>query len=504
MMFRRFRFAFGSRAAVALALAALLLTTSGCSTNPATGRTSFTAFMSEEKEKEVGAEEHPKIIKEFGGEYPDPKVRQYVQELGARLAKQSELPDLKFTFTVLNSDIVNAFALPGGYVYVTRGLMALASSEAELAGVIGHEIGHVTSRHTAERYSAALGAGILTTVAGIFLGGPVGQLGEAVSGMALASYSRDQELEADMLGVRYLDRTGYDENAMASFLAKMEGESRLAAEMAGRPGAADEFSIMQTHPRTADRVQAAIAEARKQGATNPGTKVEKDAYLNVIDGLTYGGDRDSGWSINRTFIHPGLRLRFEVPEGFRIMNSESKVLARGPNGAQIVFDAAPRDNSGRSTAEGMEPAAYLQRVWARNINISGLESITINGLPAATAASRLSMSSGTMDVRLVVIRFDPRTMYRFIFATPPAQTAALNEPLRRATYSFRRLDDREAANAKPPRLRVVRVARGDTVESLARRMPFDEFNVTRFRVLNGLKEGEQPRVGDRVKIIAAE
>jgi predicted Zn-dependent protease len=491
--------------AVGLALVGAGLALAGCTTNPATGRTSFTAFMSKDKEVEVGREEHPKIVKEFGGEYPDPKIRQYVQQLGERLARNSELPDLKFTFTVLNSDIVNAFALPGGYVYVTRGLMALASSEAELAGVLGHEIGHITSRHTAERYSAAMGAGIFATALGIFLGGPAGQLGEAAAGMALASYSRDQELEADMLGVRYLDRTGYDENAMASFLGKMQAESRLSAELAGRPGAGDEFSIMQTHPRTADRVREAIDAARKQGSVgNPDARVAKDAYFDAIDGLTYGGDRENGWVINRQFVHPALRIRFEVPQGFRLMNSETKVIARGPNNARIIFDRAPRDRDGRSAADGVAPADYIRRVWARNLTLSNVETININGLEAATAAGRMSTSSGAMDVRLVAIRFDPRTMYRFIFATQPAQTAALSEPLRRTTYSFRRLDDREAANARPPRLRVVRVAAGDTAESLARRMPFDEFGAARFRVLNGLGEGQQPQPGDRVKIVVAE
>lgn len=489
-----------SSLALGLTLLAGAAALGGCSTNPATGRTSFTAFMSEDKEKQVGREEHPKIVKEFGGEYPDPKVREYVQQLGERLAKNSELAELKFTFTVLNSDIVNAFALPGGFVYVTRGLMALASSEAELAGVLGHEIGHVTSRHTAERYSAAMGAGILSTVAGVFLGGAVGQLGEAVSGMALASYSRDQELEADMLGVRYLDRTGFDENAMASFLSKMQAESQLSAELAGRPGAADEFSIMQTHPRTADRVREAIAAAHKQpGGGNPGTRLAKEEYFRIVDGLTYGGDRENGWIINRQFVHPALRIRFEVPQGFRLMNTETKVVARGPNKAQIVFDRAPRNS-----ANGLTPADYMRNAWARNASVTGLEAIRINGLEAATGATRLSTSGGAMDVRLVAIRVDPQTMYRFIFATPPAQTAALNEPLRRTTYSFRRMDEREAAAAKPPRLRIVRVGSGDTAESLARRMPFDEYGPQRFRVMNGLANGQQPQAGDQVKIVVAE
>lgn len=154
-------------AVVALGLAAFSL--GGCSTNPATGSQSFTAFMSPDKEVEVGRDEHPKILKQYGGELEDPKLRAYVDGVGQRLAQQSELPELRFTFTVLNSDITNAFALPGGYVYVTRGLLSLASNEAELAGVLGHEIGHVTARHTAQRYSRAVATGIAAAAVGVRL-----------------------------------------------------------------------------------------------------------------------------------------------------------------------------------------------------------------------------------------------------------------------------------------------------------------------------------------------
>ncbi len=491
---------------VVAALLALTLATGvgGCSTNPATGRSSFTGFMSEDKEKEVGREEHPKILKEFGGEYPDPKIRQYVQQLGERLARNSEMADLKFTFTVLNSDIVNAFALPGGFVYVTRGLMALASSEAELAGVIGHEIGHVTARHTAQRYSAAMGASILSTAVGVLLGGPFGQVANAGAGMALAGYSREQEFEADTLGVRYLDRTGFDDNAMASFLSKMQAESALSAELAGKGGAADEFSIMQSHPRTLDRVRAATEEARKQGAVNAQARVGRDEYLDIIDGMGWGGDRDNGWIVNREFIHPGLRIRFEVPSGFRLFNSDVNVMARGQNGARIIFDRVPRNRSGGTDADGLAPADYVRKLRMNNNPFTGVEAITINGLQAATAVAAAQTQDGTFDVRMVAIRIDPATMYRLTFLSKRADTAQLSEPYRRATYSFRRLTEREAQSAQPPRIRVVRVQAGDTVESLAQRMPIADLPASRFRVLNGLAPGAQPKAGDRVKIIAAQ
>ncbi len=482
----------------------------GCTTNPATGRSSFTGFMSPGEELKVGADEHPKILQEFGGEYPDPKIRAYVQQLGERLAAQSEAKQIKFTFTVLNSDVVNAFALPGGYVYTTRGLMALAGSEAELAGVLGHEIGHVAARHTAERYSAAaasqVGVGIGSILLGVLTGSDAlaqtaGQLGGNLAGIYLAGYSRDQESEADMLGVRYLARTGYDDNAMASFLSKLQADSALAAELAGTPGAENEFDIMQSHPRTADRVRAAIELARKEGVTTANPRVGRDDYLNIIEGLTWGGDRKAGWALDQTFIHPDLRIRFEVPSGFHINNGETAVTAVGPGKARILFSMVTRGNDGRSVADGLTPADYVGRVRLGNASFGGIETIKVSGFDAATGALRGSTKDGAVDVRLVAIRTDPRTMYRFVFISPASRTAELSLPFRRTTYSFRQLSTQEAAAARPPHIHVVTVGAGDTAESLARRMVVKDHAVERFRVLNGLQPGQQPRAGDRVKLI---
>src|SRR5262249_3573927 len=201
---------------------------------------------------------------------------------------------------------------------VTRGLLSLASTEAELAGVLGHEIGHVTARHTAQRYSRAVATGIASTAVGVlgsvFLGtNVVGQASAQAGQLYLASYSRDQELEADTLGVRYLARPGYTPVAMSTFLAKLEAESALTAELAGKPGSTNDFNIMATHPRTQDRVREAIAAAQEQGAVTTEARIGRDEFLNAVDGMPYGGDRKSGFVRNRVFIHPSLRFQFEVP-----------------------------------------------------------------------------------------------------------------------------------------------------------------------------------------------
>ena len=464
-----------------------------CQTAPATGRQIFTAGMGPEDEQRLGLQEHPKILREFGGDYQeDPELSAYVTSIGNLLAKTSELPNQKFTFTVLDTPIVNAFALPGGYIYITRGLLALADNEAEVAGVLAHEIGHVTARHSAERYGSTVAAGVAATVLGVLVGGPVAQAAGGAAGLALQSYSREQEFEADMLGVRYLSRAGYDPSGMSSFLSKLQAHSRLEAELRGKPGEADKFDIMQTHPRTADRIQKAAQAAGEKPVANP--IVARDIYLDKIDGMLYGDNPEQGIIRNNSFSHPDLGFAFEVPESFRLFNSSKAVLALGPQDSRIVFDGA-------SDSRRLGPARHIREVWAPKAQLSRVERLEINGMPAATATTRLNSRGGQLDARLVAIAYDEATLYRFLFATPPSVTQSLSVDLRRTTYSFRRLSGAEAAAIKPSRLRIHTVRRGETVSGLAARMPFSDLPEKRFRTLNGLAPGAGLKAGQKVKLV---
>ncbi len=475
--------------------AALTLSSAGCSVNPATGRQSFTAFMSPAEEIRIGRELHPKVLEEFGGTYHDAAVNAYVNHVGQTLAGHSELAHLNFTFTVLNSDVVNAFAVPGGYVYVTRALVALAGNEAELAGVLAHEIGHVTARHTAERYSQAMLAGLLAGIGGAAVGhAGLANVLESGAAVYLQGFSRDQEYESDLLGVRYLMRAGYENRAMASFLGKLQAHSRLEARLSGRPEAADAFNIMSTHPRTADRVERAMQAALARGRPAARPRLGAETFLNQIDGMFVGGDPRNGIIKGRRFIHPRLRFRFEVPEGFRLINGQDKVGAIGPKGARIIFDLArPR---GRVRA-----ADYMVRTWAPRARLQSVERITVNGLDAATGTTRVQTKKRAYDVRLVAIAATSGTVYRFLLATPPALTKRLSVGLRRTTFSFRLLTPRQAKRARPFRLRVITAKAGDTVETLAARLPYERHRVERFRVLNGLQPGEEIRGQRWVKIV---
>lgn len=485
------------RRAIPAAVAAGLIaaTLGGCAVNQATGKQTFTAFMSPTEEQQLGGQEHPKIVAEFGGEYHDPRVRAYVEGIGRQLARVSEQPSLPFTFTVLNSDVVNAFALPGGYVYVTTGLMALANNEAELAGVIGHEIGHVTGRHTAERYSQAviaqLGVGLLGAITGSETASDLAGLG---AGAYLSGYSRGQESDADMLGVRYMARAGYDTRAMASFLSSLAGESAVENLILGRAGG-DQFSLFATHPRTGQRIEDAIRLVAQQAPTGDTPHLGAAAYREAIDGLYYGGNPENGFIRDRAFIHPALRFRFAVPLGFHIFNGLEMVSAIGPDDSRILFDLAPEQVRGPMVA-------YLTRVWAPTLPLQQVETIRVNDMEAGTGTVRANTSGGALDLRLVAIRYSQERIYRFLFMSRPRTTASLTAGFRRTTHSFDAMSANEANRAEPLRVRVRKVRHGETVEDLARRMPFDDYQVQRFRALNGLKPDDQVVPGQFVKIIA--
>jgi predicted Zn-dependent protease len=313
------------------------------------------------------------------------------------------------------------------------------------------------------------------------------------------SYSRDQELEADMLAVRYLTRAGYDPRAMASFLARMQEYARLEARLAGKPDGADQLNLLSSHPRTPDRVEQAIQLAKLAPVADP--RLARDEYLSRIDGLRYGDSPEEGIRIGREFLHPGLGIGFRVPPGFSLYNNPNAVLGRGPEGALILFDLDRRADGGGTGIL----TAYVGREWSGRMGLRGLagiEAIQVNGMEAATGATRAATrDGGTVDVRLVAIRAEPGRIYRFAFLTPPGLTAALAAELQRTTYSFHRLTAEDAARLRPLSLRVVTVRRGDTVESLARRMPFADAPVERFLVLNGGAGNGPLTPGQKVKVI---
>ncbi len=478
-----------------ICLFGVIASTTGCTVNPATGNSDF-IVLSEARENRIGQDEHPKIIKEFGGAYEERNISAYVAVIGGKLAAATERPDIAFTFTVLDSQIVNAFTTPGGYVYVTRGLIALADTEAQLASVIGHELGHAVARHSAQRLSRATLAQLGLTILGQVSGTPaLSDIAGTFASLYLSAYSREHEFEADMLGIRYLARAGYSPHAASGFLTKLKDHSQLQAKLAGRsPETVDKFDISATHPRTVERTERAITAANATAVATP--YVGQAEHLATIDGIIYGGSADEGFIDGQRFSHRDLRFEFTVPNGFVLTNQPARVFARSEReNATIIFDQAPDAFTG-------DMKAYLDQKWISNIGVNDLETIFINDMEASTGWIRQQSNRKATVARFVAIRFTPRTIYRFVLLTPSPSPNGLTESLKRATYSFRRLSEKEAANLSERRVRAVRVEIGDTVEALAKRMAYSEFQRERFKVLNGLSSGRQIFVGETVKIIS--
>jgi len=462
----------------------------GCSTNPATGDNQFTAFMSPAQENQIGAQEHKKVIKEYGL-YKDKNLQNYVSGVGHKVVKYTERGDVRYKFYLLDSPVVNAFALPGGYIYVTRGVMALSNSEDELAAVLGHEAGHVTARHSAERYSrgvaTTLGATILSSV--IDSSGVSQALGLG-SDLYLKSYSRGQESQADTLGIRYLTKAGYAPNGMAAFLSNLQADSALQASLDGNKSK-NTNSFFSTHPGTAERINKTIIEARQykqQGIIN------HEGHLRMIDGMVYGDSAAQGFVRGQSFIHPALGFKFSVPNGYKLINQPSQVVAKNKNGGAIIFDFAPNK-------DGLDPLRFLNNVWLKGEPSTNSQPIVINGMKAATTSVRGSANGRAVNIRLIAIQWSANQIARFQVIVPPnASTAQLNA-LKTSTYSFNRMSKGEKASLRPYRIKVITARSGDNVTSLSRRMAQKDNKERRFRVLNGLKPNDRIVSGRLYKIV---
>lgn len=461
-----------------------------------------TATSISASDRKQGNDAHPQLMAEFGGAYSGPQAS-YVNRIGQNIAVQSGLSrsPSDFTVTLLNSPVNNAFAIPGGYVYVTRQLMALMNDEAELAGVLGHEVGHVAARHSKKRQSAATRNQILG-VLGAVLGGAIGDNGGLLGGlggllqnnamqvaqMATLGFSRGQELEADQLGVQYLRSAGYDPMALSTMLASLANQTSLEARLAG----GDARSLPEwasTHPDPASRVRNAQALATRAGA---GGKRNAEAFLASVDGVLYGDDPAQGVVEGNEFLHPDLRLRFVVPNGYGMQNGTSAVTVSG-NGGQGQFSTGPYNG---------DMNAYVSAVFkgvAGNASISpsSLQRTTVNGIPAYYATARANTQSGQVDVTVFAYEFSRTSAFHFVTLTKAGGASVFNSMFN----SVRRLSAAEAAAIKPRRIDVVTVGRADTVATLARRMAYSNYQADRFQVLNRLTASSRLTPGQKVKLV---
>jgi len=483
-----------SRKILALGVAPLALT--GCM-GPGGAIPSASAPITQ-TEAQQGAQYHPQLLAEFGGAMTGTHA-QYVEQVGKNIAVQSGLGNAREAFTVslLNSPVHNAFAVPGGYIYTTRQLVTLMNNEAELAGVLGHEVGHVAARHSQRRQAESqkntlLGGG-LAILSGILLGDS--GLGNTLSRtfmegsqMLTLKFSRQQELEADDLGIQYLGRAGYDQRAMGTVLASLAAQNGLDARLAGRNASVPEWA--STHPDPASRVQSALAKASAAGA---GGVTNRDTFLTRIDGMLYGDDPAQGMIEGSTFIHPEMRLAFTAPQGFYMVNGTRAVSIQGQGGQAQMTLAAYNGNLETYVRQQFTALGGQNSTLAP----AQLERTTVNGLPAVYGTARVNNGQSQVDVVVFAYEFARDRAYHFTAIAPAGRAATFNPMFQ----SMRRITQAEATSVVPKKLQVVTVARGDTVASLARRMAYDSAQEDRFRVLNALSSSGTVTPGQKVKLV---
>lgn len=434
--------------------------------------------------------DNPDLVEEFGGAETGPRAA-YVERVGRRVAAYSGVANAaqSLHFITLNSAVENAFSVPGGYIYVTRQLMGLMNDESELAFALGHEAGHVAANHAhiREQYARRNPVGVFGQIFGAVFGDQViGGLLEQRAQLQQLSFSRDQEYQADTLGIRYLIAAGYDPAGAAGLLAALSRETALQARAEGRTNRqAPEWA--STHPLSENRMQRALAEAQATGRLGVGLR-NRDEFLNEINGILVDDDPAQGIIDGPVFTHPDLRIQFSVPAGYLMSNGAYAVTISGSAGKAQFGGGASRLSLESSIA------SIFQELVGQQVALPPPQRLSVNGMPAALVTARFN----SIDVNVIVYQWDPAHIYHFIMLTPAGYGVGPFLPM---ISSLRRITPAEAAAIRPRVIRVIRVAPGDTVQSLAAQMAYRDLKLERFLTLNGITATTPLTPGQRLKLV---
>lgn len=464
---------------------ALALLLSGCKQEAAPD---YAPGISAE-ERDYGAKQHGQLLAELGGAYRGDE-QAYVGALGAKIAKTAGFGD-QCTFTLVNSDVVNAFAVPGCYIYVTRGLMAIVTSEAELVSVLGHEVGHIAGRHSERQQSRSLWSTLGVIAVALTGSEQLTRLAAGAAQLFTTKYSRTQEYESDELGIRYLREAGYDPYAAADMLDALSRQERFLNSTGGRDDARSVPEWVRSHPLTEKRIERARELAQATGVADDALSEREAPYLAAVDGLLYGDDPEQGFVLGRRFAHPIIRIGFEAPEGFTLTNSPQAIGINGPDGVRGDF------RGGQIPAGGL--SAYVDQLLTELIGdaeaaAGPARSGTINGLPSIVVPVRAATSEGPVQISIAAYDGGNGQAYHFVLVGPEGRQTAASE---RLFQSFHRLTPIEAATLKPRVIRVIAVKPGEDAASLARRVA-DPHGLALLKVLNG----DRPiTAGRQVKIV---
>ena len=477
-------------------LSCLLLTSlqaTACSINPVSGLPEVT-LISAEQEKKIGAEEAKKVEAEMGL-LDDAQFLPYLDALGQRLAKESPRQDVTHQFHIADMAEPNAFALPGGYVYVTRGLLALVNTEDELAGVVGHEIGHVAARHTVQKISRqgpfAVVFGIASGITGLFVpvvGNIIGGVGDLTQGLLFSPYSRSQETEADRVGQEMAAKAGWDPAALSAFLSTLERDVDLMSKEPRKP------SFFDSHPATPDRVKKTAEHAKElTRVTRAPISATHEAFLARLDGMVYGQRAANGMFDGPTFLHPDMNFLVQFPEKWQHENTPQKIVAAAPSGDAAVVVGA--------VAEGTDPmdgARELEKKTKTDV-VTKTEKVTIGDLSAAHTQIKAD-GNVTIDITWIA---HGGLIYQVVGLAPTKQFETLQALFHSVAYSFRPLSASERAGIKEKRIRLVKAQEGESIEALAARTN-SAWKKEHIAVMNNLAVGDQLKEGQLIKVAIAE
>lgn len=467
----------------------LLIFVSGCATNPVTGQTEFA--MSEAWELSAGQQYHQEILKQYEV-YDDPALQSYVDSIGQKLAAKSHRSDLKFTFTLLDSPQVNAFALPGGYVYVTRGIMAYMSKESHLAGVIGHEIGHVTARHGAQRAAQQQLAGVATAAVAIGTGsGELAQISQVLGGALMSGYGRKQELQSDRLGAEYIAKNNYHVDEMLDVIGILKNQELFAAEKARAEGREPQayHGLFATHPRNDQRLREVIQAAEKfRDTTQPAP--DDGEFLRLTNGMAYGESEAQGITRGNKFYHKDLDLFVEFPKGWRVLNQPSQLVAVSPDASQAVQMRM------ESAAQAAGPRDYLNSKFQSFRD--GRSVKTAEGQAYAGVATLSDQQTGRQqNIRVSATYRGDQTF----LVLGQGKTTLPNRAFFDVVQSIRKLKPNEQKLAKGRRIKLITAKSGDTFSKLAAQANLDDYAEAQLRLINNMYPDGEPAAGQKIKVI---
>ena len=472
-------------------LSATIFLFSDCATNPVSGKRQV-VLMSEEQEIAMGKEADPQIVAQFGL-YEDKALQDFITQKGKAMAAISHRPNLNYEFKIVDSEVLNAFAVPGGYVYFTRGIMAHFNNEAEFAGVLGHEIGHITARHSvAQQRNAILGQ--LGLIAGIVIAPGLAQFAEAASqglGLLFLKFGRDAERESDELGVEYSSKIGYDAHEMASFFKTLERKST--------EGGSEELpTFLSTHPNPGDRLvtvdKLATEWQTKLKLTNP--QENRNEYLKKIDGLIYGEDPKGGYLENNVFYHPVLKFQFGTPANWAYQNTPQRVQFAPKDGKALMFLTLAPGSTLQEAANAVLQQYKLQTLESREVNVNGLRAI-------AVVADQQAQQQGQAPVIRTLSYFIQQgtNIYHMIGVTSVNDFNSYSPSFTNTMQSFKELTDAAKINKKADRVRIKTVNQTGTLQQALRSVGVVEKKMEEFAILNGMTLTEQVTKGSLIKVI---